>query len=110
MTRALYVKRRRQSKVENAAVYIVLGIGLTGRRVADELAAELTLLHTEDPCDSIYFVPLLALAVAGGQVEMIDQGNRAMGDSLHNQLSKVQFCLLRHRIRCNCIRFDNYQR
>jgi ankyrin repeat protein len=41
--------------------------GLVERALADEPA----LLHAEDPFDNIYFVPLLAFAVAGGQAALV---------------------------------------
>ncbi len=40
-------------------------------RVAQLLAADPSLLLAEDPHDAIYFVPLVAFAVAGGQAEMM---------------------------------------
>ena len=40
------------------------------RQVAEALSAEPTLLNAEDPHDLIYFTPLLAFAVAGGQLEL----------------------------------------
>jgi ankyrin repeat protein len=40
--------------------------------VARDLDADPALLHAEDPCDSIYFMPLLAFAVAGGHVAVVD--------------------------------------
>ena len=41
-------------------------------QVARALAADPALLHAEDPLDSIYFAPLLAFAVAGGQAELAE--------------------------------------
>jgi len=40
--------------------------------VSRELDTHPDLLNAEDPYDMIYFVPLLAFAVAGGQVEMVN--------------------------------------
>jgi ankyrin repeat protein len=40
--------------------------------VSRELAANQGLIHAEDPHDTIYYVPLLAFAVAGGKIEMLE--------------------------------------
>lgn len=41
-------------------------------QVAKELTADPELIHAEDPQDSIYYVPLLSFAVAGGKIEMLE--------------------------------------
>jgi hypothetical protein len=41
-------------------------------RVARLLAAQPDLLRAEDPHDAIYFTPLLAFAVAGGHLSVVD--------------------------------------
>ena len=41
-------------------------------RVAEALRADPTLLNAEDPYDNIYFMPLIAFAVVGGHIEMVD--------------------------------------
>lgn len=41
-------------------------------QVAAELAAQPDLLNAEDPHDAIYFTPLLAFAVAGGHLPMVE--------------------------------------
>jgi ankyrin repeat protein len=47
-------------------------------RVQTQLAAEPALLNAEDPHDPIYFVPLIAFPIAGGQIEtaqaLLDRG------------------------------------
>jgi ankyrin repeat protein len=40
------------------------------KRVTELLAADPVLLDAEDPHDNIYFMPLMAFAIAGGQAEM----------------------------------------
>ncbi len=40
------------------------------QRVERELASTPELLNAEDPCDEIYFIPLLSFAVAGGHAEL----------------------------------------
>ena len=40
-------------------------------KVSRELAAQPDLIHTEDPHDSTYYMPLLAFAVVGGHAEMV---------------------------------------
>lgn len=42
------------------------------QRVADALAVDPALLDAEDPSDDIYYMPLLAFPVAGGQATMVD--------------------------------------
>ena len=40
--------------------------------VSRELAANPDLIHAEDPHDNIYYVPLLAFAIVGGKMEMLE--------------------------------------
>lgn len=42
------------------------------QQVADQLAADPALLHMEDPHDPIYFMPLIAFAIAGRQAGMAE--------------------------------------
>ena len=42
------------------------------QRVADALAADPALLDAEDPADDLYYMPLLAFPVVGGQAQMVD--------------------------------------
>jgi ankyrin repeat protein len=42
------------------------------QRVANQLAADPALLHAEDPHDTIYFMPLIAFAIAGRQAGMAE--------------------------------------
>jgi ankyrin repeat protein len=41
-------------------------------QVSKDLAADRELIHTEDPQDNLYYVPLLSFAVVGGNLEIID--------------------------------------
>jgi ankyrin repeat protein len=42
------------------------------KRVAEALAADPAMVNAEDPFDDIYFVPLLAFAVVGGHLAMVE--------------------------------------
>ncbi|HEX5417361.1 MAG TPA: ankyrin repeat domain-containing protein, partial [Chloroflexota bacterium] len=58
---------------ENGSTLDIFRAAFLGDLVAveRELAAQPDLLHAEDPDDPIYYVPLLAFAVAGGHADLV---------------------------------------